>query len=200
MERSEEEQDQQGGPGSPAQIPSKRENPRREHDQAGMKVTLEGVDPGPRDAVPERHRRRERRRGPPGAVHRRAERERRRAEQQEAGDVRDERCDGEVARRRAQDIVGERQTCLGVEERRVAREERGIGGARRRRQVERLVGRAVPVTRGIGDRERHEQHGAGGKRSGPPHMASSAVGPYIIGRGTSRRRRYTLSWPRWWIV
>ena len=38
------------------------------------------------------------------------------------------------------------------------------------------------------------------KATSPYQDASSAEGPYSPGTGTSFRRKYTESWPRWWTM
>ncbi len=72
----------------------------------------------------------------------------------------------------------------GVEHRRVAREQRRVGGERDRRHVERLVGHAVAIAAGVGRRQDDEERRRErpGRRVLRPrcwsaHIRSSAVGP-----------------------
>ena len=81
-----------------------------------------------------------------------------------------------------------------VDQRRVARKERGVYRAGDDGDVEGLVGDAVAVARTIRGRKQDEGDGADGKSR--QKDGSSAVGPYVAGTGTSSNRRYTPSCAR----
>ena len=183
---------------------AERQHPR-------LEVRFERIHARARDVVAQRDERAEGRRQPHGCIEPAAE-------QQHAdpdGRHREQICRQEQrferrARRSpdgAHDVVEDEELSLRANERRIMRKRGGILRQHDGRHVRRLIGHAVAIARAIRRREHDEHHetqqGEGGSGKGETVQkfgASSALGPYIAGTGTSFRRRYTLSWPRWWIT
>ena len=153
----------------------------RERQHPRVHVSLERIGAGPGDLVPERQDQQQRRRHPRIAAKTAREPDGGRRERQQRGDVghgKDDRQIGAGCSRHAgEEIVGQPRAHLWREQHPVAREQRRIHLQRDRWSVKSLISSAVPITAGVGSREDHEQHAAGGETRPAVHMVSSAVCP-----------------------
>ena len=142
----------------------------------GWKYPSRAVRSRLRDRVSKGARSQQRDDGPAVEIQRAANRRHSRRKQDERGDVqakeeRRQMC-GRAPRNRGDGLVHERQVCLGVQDRPVARKELRIELPHHRRTVERQIGGAIPVAGGVGRGENHEWD-----QSQEPAKVPCALGP-----------------------
>ena len=186
-------------PVAPAEKRGDGDHPDAERHEARVKVRLQRIRARERDAVPQRHHGRQRDGQPHRGIEPRADRHDARPDTGQRQQVRaeEERLGGRAggAPDGGEHFVEDEELALRVDDDRVARKRGGVFRADDGRHVGRLVGDAVAVPRAVGRRKQDERDEAGEQAWDDLQKfgASSALGPYIAGTGTSFRRRYTLS-------